>query len=49
MLAISVDDAYVNGELIANNGAATVALLQFDPFDLRWQLATFNHRDIHRG
>jgi hypothetical protein len=46
LLAPAVDDAHVDGELVADNGAATVALSEFDAFDLRRQLATLSHRDM---
>jgi hypothetical protein len=40
LLAPPVEDARVDGELIADNRAAAVALGVFDAFDLRRQLAT---------
>jgi hypothetical protein len=43
LLALAVDDANVDGELVAHNWATAVALTEFDASDLRWQLATFSH------
>ena len=44
LLTLAVDDADVNGELIADDWTATLSLGEFNPFDLRWQLTTFSHR-----
>ena len=49
LLALAVDDAHVDGELVAHNWAAAVALREFDALDLRRQLSTFNHRDMRCG
>ena len=44
LLALPVDDADVDRELIADDRAAALALGEFNPLDLRWKLATFSHR-----
>ena len=44
LLALPGDDADVDRQLIADNRAATLTLGEFNPPDLRWQLATFSHR-----
>src|SRR6516162_5179437 len=46
LLALTVDHAHVDGELITNNGATAIACGEFDPLDLRRQLATFSHGDL---
>jgi hypothetical protein len=46
LLAFTVDDADVDGELITDDGAAAVALSKSDALDLRWQLSTLSHRDM---
>ncbi len=46
LLALAVDDANVDGELVAHNWATAVALTEFDASDLRWQLATFSHGEL---
>ena len=40
LLALPVDDAHVDGELITDNRAAPVAVAELDAFDLRRQLST---------
>src|SRR5262249_3437276 len=46
LLALTVDHAHVDGELIADNGAAAIAGAEFDPSDLRRQLTAFDHGDL---
>ena len=44
LLALPVNNSDINGQLVSDDGAAAVALGEFDTFDLRRQLAPFNHR-----
>jgi hypothetical protein len=46
LLALAVDDAHVDGELVMHNWAATVALTELDALDLRRQLTTLSHGDL---